>query len=297
MGTVLGIGIAFLWQQYGSETPPGPSSTEAPGDAAQVVLSEATLQILGRLDSPMEIRFYTSLDSAQAPTSLRAFSTRVKEMLSAFSQAANGRLKVEQHDPALGPDARAQAIADGVQPWTLRQGDPAFLGLAIIQGENSGALPMLDVEWEPALEYDLARAIDHLNQQGSTQQQFVPTSNLDADAGEQIARLIPDLATISAEEGGRILQEAALAEFQTVVEDMQVQVSDAEQRVLEAQRNGSETEARAALERLRKLRADETRKLQEVARRLQEQLAALDQLKGIPETPSGGDRGNISSPR
>ena len=56
-------------------------------------------------------------------------------------------------------DKANAAAADGIRPFNLDKGDACFLGLTVACGERKESLAQLEPEWEPALPFDLARAI------------------------------------------------------------------------------------------------------------------------------------------
>ena len=67
------------------------------GEAASqeaVALSAGTKAVLQRLDSPIEIRFYALLDHGQRARFLPAFVGRVDQLLSAYQEAAHGKITV-----------------------------------------------------------------------------------------------------------------------------------------------------------------------------------------------------------
>ena len=102
----------------------------------------------------------------------------------------------------------------------------------------------------------------------------VDTSNLVA-----VRKAIPDLDALSLEEGTRILRDASMVKFKQAVKEMDASLKDAEQRLIQSQGNQSEAAQQAAAEELRKIQADGTAKLQQIAQDSHAQIAALQQLK------------------
>ncbi len=243
-------------------------------------LSEGTQAVLQRLDSPVEIRFYSLLDPASVSQALQAFAGRVDQLLAEYESEAQGKIKVvrfnAQSDAA---SAAAAATADGLRPFNLDKGEACFLGIAVAKDARKESLPRLYPEWEEALEADLSRAIERVYQSRPPAQPFAALPPPDTAAIEAVRRSIPDLASVSVDEGTRILREAALKEFTAAAKDMESQVQEAQQRLNQARQSHSEAEQQAAVQHLRQVQAQQTEKLQQIAARSQAQIAALKQLK------------------
>jgi zona occludens toxin (predicted ATPase) len=88
--TNLLLGVVFLlciaavgyWFYTASKRPQTGTTNDATNPPA-IQLSDPTRAALGRLDAPLEIRFYSILDPASVPASVSAFSGRVDQLLSA----------------------------------------------------------------------------------------------------------------------------------------------------------------------------------------------------------------------
>jgi hypothetical protein len=249
-----------------------------PGGAAQSPLSAATRDAIGRLESPLEIRFYSVLDPATVPASVAEFAGRVGRLLSAYQQEANGRIKVTSVTSPSDPKASA-APADGITAFNLDKGEPSYLGLVLVLNGRKEALPHLSPEWEQALEPDLTRALIRL--ENTTRSVPIPTavSQINTTAVQQVRALIPDLADVSVQAGKQILQDAAYKEFAAAAKEMQAQAKEAEQRLAEARKNGTEAERQAALQHLQELQAQQAEKLKEIAARSRAQIDTFEQLK------------------
>ena len=96
---------------------------------------------------------------------------------------------------------------------------------------------------------------------------------------EAVKRAIPNLASVSLDEGMRMLRIASLKEFATAAQEMADQVKVAEQRLSQAQNGGSEADQQAAIKQLQQVQTGQTGKLQEIAARSKAQLEAFKQLK------------------
>src|SRR3990172_4982074 len=80
-------------------------------EGALYTLSEGTRGVIGKLDSPVKIRFYFSQSDAGVPLALKAFGRRVEDLLGEFRQASGGKIIVEKFDPQ--PDSDAEDSGTG----------------------------------------------------------------------------------------------------------------------------------------------------------------------------------------
>jgi ABC-type uncharacterized transport system len=275
---LLGIAAGAFLIYRGASSGTANAGREA-GSEQLVVLSDSTKAVLERLDSPVEIRFYSLLDPASVPDSSQAFARRVDQLLSAYQREAAGKINVVRYNSLSDANAGA-ASADGIKPFNMDKGDACYLGITIAHGGQKESLPQLFPEWEQALEFDLARAIVRVsNTTATTKPVVADTSQPDKAVVEEVKRAIPNLASVSLEEGKGILRGAAMNEFSAAAEEMQKQVKDAQQRLAQAQSNSSEAVQQAAMKQLQQVQAEQTEKLKQIAARAQAQIQALEQIK------------------
>ena len=271
---LFGCGMTALWLYRGKESDSGTSQPGAKSNATRT-LSGSTLKVLARVASPVEIRFYSILDPATIPEPLKAFSARIDQLLTAYQQQANGKVKVSRYNQSSDANA-SSASADGIKPFNLDQGDACYLGIALASGGQKESLPKLDPDWEPALESDLTRAIARVIEALAKISNTPVAQKLDPVITEQVKRAIPNLESVSLEEGKRILREAALKEFMKAVKEMEVQIKDAEQRVQSAQ---SPAEQETAIKNLRELKTEQIERLKAFAAQSEAQVQTLQLLK------------------
>ncbi len=127
----------------------------------QYTLSQGTRNILGQIDEPIRLTFYFSDKASRDLPAIRTHAQRVRELLHAYAEAADGKLNVVEIDPEPFSEAEDEANAAGIRPVPLgRGGEDIYLGIA---GSNSlddqMALPFLDPRKEPLLEYELSKLI------------------------------------------------------------------------------------------------------------------------------------------
>jgi hypothetical protein len=273
---VLGFAAGAFWFCHLSRARNSGAATGSAGGLQPADLSEATKSVLRRLDGPVEIRYYSLLDPAGAPDSLKAFSGRVDQLLTEYQQAAGSQLNVARH--ISQSDDSAAAFADGLKSFNLDKGNACFLGIVVASETQKELLPQLSPDWEQAVEPDLTRAIARLfdaSRPGSA----VTAPPANAKIIDEVKLAIPDYASISLEDGTRKLQTAALGEFTAAANEMAGQVTDAQQRLSRAQNGGSEAEQQAAMKNLQVIQAAQATKLQKIAAQSQALIQAFTQLK------------------
>lgn len=277
---VLGIGVSAFWFSRTAKSGAVNASQETNGREV-VVLSDSTKAVLQHLDSPVEIRFYSLLDPASVPDSSQAFASRADRLLSAFQGGSSGKIKVVRYNLQSDFNAAATAAsADGIQPFNLDKGNACYLGLTASCNGQKESISRLAPEWEQALEADLSRVIEHVAGSKSSTKPLANKPPTDAAAIEEVKRALPNFASVSVEEGTRILREAALKDFKAAADEIEVQVKEAQERLSQARNGGSEAEQQAAMKHLEQIQAEQAEKIKQIAARSQAQIEALRQLKG-----------------
>jgi hypothetical protein len=87
---------------------------------------------------------------------------------------------------------------------------------------------------------------------------------------------LPDLAALSLSEATQKLRDAALEEFKAAVAQMQQQLAAARQTL-----STSGEDPLIGAKALQQFQAEQTEKLDQIPRRLQARIAALERLKGM----------------
>ena len=124
-------------------------------------LSAGTRAILGKLDTPVKIRFYCSQSSSASPETvfLKSYARKVEDLLIEYKQASKGKIIIEKYDPQPDSDAEDSARLDSVQGAPLSSGEPFYLGVAVSMLDSKEAIPFCQPTRERMLEYDISRAI------------------------------------------------------------------------------------------------------------------------------------------
>jgi hypothetical protein len=273
------VGIGAVWF-YRTTRRRAVTVSEATSGQELVVLSAGTKAVLQRLDSPIEIRFYALLDLSSGSDSLQTLAARVDGLLSAYQQEAGDRIKVVRYNSRSDLNtAVAAATSDGIKAFSLDQGDACYLGLAVVHGGQKESFPQLSPEWEQALESDLSRAIARLINAPSQAEAAAAVSQIDPAVAAEVKRQIPNYASVSMDEGTRVLRESALKDFKAAASEMEIQVKEAEERFMQAQNGKSEAEQQAALKQLQQVRADQIERLKQITTKSSAQIEALRRLK------------------
>ena len=127
-------------------------------------LSDGTKHILGKLDTPVQIRFYFSQRDAATPVELKTYASRVEDMLNEYKLLSHGNIEIKKLDPVPDSEAEDSANLDGIQGQMTQAigGDPIYFGLAISCLDARATIPFLSPARERLLEYDLTRAISQV---------------------------------------------------------------------------------------------------------------------------------------
>ncbi|MDG2285470.1 MAG: GldG family protein, partial [Alphaproteobacteria bacterium] len=104
-------------------------------------LSEGTKQILGELDTDVEIRFYATRDEKVMPPNFKNYISHIEDILDEYSQYSGGHLKITKYNPEPDSDAADLATSDGVTGQALSFDDRIYLGLAISMLDKTVSLP------------------------------------------------------------------------------------------------------------------------------------------------------------
>jgi ABC-type uncharacterized transport system involved in gliding motility auxiliary subunit len=133
-------------------------------------LSSGSREVVSGLSEPLELRFYYSRDTAGADPAFSQFAARVRELLLSYAAHSSGRLRVVEVNPEPFSEEEDEARLAGLEPVDLPNGESVFLGVA---GSNAvddrQAIPFLDPQREPFLEYDVTRLIYDLDNPNPTQ--------------------------------------------------------------------------------------------------------------------------------
>jgi ABC-type uncharacterized transport system involved in gliding motility auxiliary subunit len=121
-------------------------------------LSDGTRKMLRGLEAPIRLRLYIS-QGESVPVQLRSFTRRVEDLAGEFKAIAGSQLIVETYDPKPDSEDEERAQDDGIEAQQLFTGEQFYLGIVVSQLDRRQVLPVVSMQRERLLEYDLARAI------------------------------------------------------------------------------------------------------------------------------------------
>lgn len=159
-------------------------------------LSKGTYNIVNRIDEPITLRFYFSSALGKEIPALAKYSQRVRDMLSEYVAASNGKIRLEVYDPVSFSDAEDQAVAAGLHGIPLNgSGEQVYFGLA---GSNSTddqeTIPFFTPDREQFLEYDISKLVQNLAQPKRRTIGIISPLPLQGFPGTLMARINPRLA-------------------------------------------------------------------------------------------------------
>jgi ABC-type uncharacterized transport system involved in gliding motility auxiliary subunit len=145
-------------------------------------LSEGTSNILGRIETPVNIRYYVTDDSKVMSPGERSSARRVEDLLAEFVRAAPAKeievtneageferkkvkmLTVKKLNPEPNTDAEDSALIDGLQAGVSGEtNNELYFGIAIQCLDSVESIPFIPARPETSLEYDLARAVSSVH--------------------------------------------------------------------------------------------------------------------------------------
>lgn len=163
-------------------------------------LSDGTSNILSRLETPVELRFYVTDDAKVMSPSERARARRVSDLLAEIARSAPSKeieitddkgefvtkkvkmLTVKKLNPEPNTDAEDSAVIDGLQAGVSGEtNNEIFFGIAVQCLDSVEAIPFVPASPETSLEYELARAISSVH--GGKAKKIVVMSSMPVAGG------------------------------------------------------------------------------------------------------------------
>jgi ABC-type uncharacterized transport system involved in gliding motility auxiliary subunit len=122
-------------------------------------LSDGTKKALGKLDTPITLRFYRSRKDNRMPVQLRSFSERIKDLLDEYVINGKGKLALQEFDPTPDSDSEDSANMDNVRGQMMPDGENFYLGLAVNCLDKTVSIPFIAPQDETKIEYMITSAI------------------------------------------------------------------------------------------------------------------------------------------
>ena len=241
-------------------------------------LSPSTRNALAHLGRPVVIRFYSLLPANSAGEDLQSFSARTAALLDQVQDASGGKIQIATINFPAETNSAA-ATADGIQPFNLDKGDACFLGVAISSGDRKESLARLQPEWEPAVQFDLVRAINQITSVPAPAAVAPQIAKPSAEILSSIQRLIPDPTTVSVADANQIFHAQFMADCARIGAEVDSQINAAQQQLATAQSGGSPAAVAAAQKHLLEVQLLPGDKMKQLAADLQTRLAVFQQMK------------------
>ena len=132
-------------------------------------LSEGSVAVMDRLSEPVEWRFYYSRAEAAQYPAIRAYATRVREMLQAYADRSGGLIRLSEIDPEPYSADEDAVIAAGLTPMPTESGETLYFGLVARNSvDDQAVIPLFREDSEARLEYELTRLLSELDRPART---------------------------------------------------------------------------------------------------------------------------------
>lgn len=154
---ILGVGLACLWVIS--------TLLNFRVDLTQerfFTLSSGSQRLVEKLPDDVTIKFYFSRSAKNIPPPIKAYATRVEDLLRQYANQSKGKITLETLDPRPDTDADNWARRYGLKPVPLADGAEMFFGLAVFAGKKEAVLSYIDPRREQFLEYDVSEALQKL---------------------------------------------------------------------------------------------------------------------------------------
>ena len=127
-------------------------------------LSAGTEHLVGTLKEPLNLHFYFSQKASASAPPLRAYATRVRELLEELAARSGGKLQLHVIDPQPYSEDEDRATEFGLKAVPVGNGgDSIWFGLAATNSTDGRAvIEFFQPQKEEFLEYDVARVIHQL---------------------------------------------------------------------------------------------------------------------------------------
>ncbi len=153
-------------------------------------VSQGTRATLAKLQEPVTLRFFYSRDAAAGYPAIATYAGRVRDLLQEYAALSRGKIVVEEINPEPFTQAEDDAVAAGLSGAPTQEGETVYFGIA---GSNTldghEAIPFLESEREPYLEYDLTSLVYRLATPKKPKLGIMSSLPLEAGSGGMLAAL------------------------------------------------------------------------------------------------------------
>ncbi len=130
-------------------------------------LSPGTVNLMRGLERPVTLKFYYTKSNPDIPVPLKNYVQRTLDFLRELASRSGGKVILETWDPQPDSDAEEWAQRYGLTPQAtggLGVQPDFYLGLVAVSGTKEAAIPVLDPNAEPQLEYLVAQLVQEVTQ-------------------------------------------------------------------------------------------------------------------------------------
>jgi ABC-type uncharacterized transport system involved in gliding motility auxiliary subunit len=128
-------------------------------------LSDGSMNIVGKLDAPMDIKMFFSQSLENVPPLLKTYQQRVRAMLVEL-QSKSEHINLEFVDPEPDSDEELLAQRYGITGQPLSAAGSFYFGIVFSNYAGEETIAYLDFNKEDTLEYDIVRRIYLLSMTG-----------------------------------------------------------------------------------------------------------------------------------
>lgn len=125
-------------------------------------LSEGSKKIAKELKGPIKLTLYYTAEASDGLPQIKAYETRVREMLEEYARASGGKITLEVVDPEPFTDAEDKAVQAGLTSVPVGGPGAASLYFGLVATNDTDGqevIPFFDPQGEQFLEYDVSRKI------------------------------------------------------------------------------------------------------------------------------------------
>lgn len=153
-------------------------------------VSDGTRNILRNLPEQITLRFFFSESASVRYATLRAYGSRVRDLLREYEAISGGKLKLEMIDPEPLSEQEDLAVAQGVTGAPIPNGDKIYFGLVgTNQIDGREVIPFFIEDREEYLEYDLTSLIYRLIREKKPKVGVVSNLPFDTGSGGMMAAM------------------------------------------------------------------------------------------------------------
>lgn len=127
-------------------------------------LSPGSKSMLSKIEEPVTLKFYYSSSVRDLPIYFKNFANRIHQLLLQYQRASGGMVHVQLIDPRPDTKEETDAVAAGLSPQPLPDGQQVFLGLVVVHADTEEAIPFFTPQRETLLEYDISSTIARAQQ-------------------------------------------------------------------------------------------------------------------------------------